>query len=56
LWNLLIDVVAQSGRYSPNAGALDQFFVEGEKRYWMHVAIDRYTGEVVDKQVEQATE
>ncbi|MBA3960365.1 MAG: hypothetical protein H0X40_00485 [Chthoniobacterales bacterium] len=55
-WNLLIDVVAQSGRYSSNASALPNFFVEGEKRYWVHVAIDRLTGEVIDKQVEPVTE
>jgi hypothetical protein len=51
-WNLMIDVVAQSGRYSLNATSLDQFTVEGEKRYWLHVAIDRYTGEVIDQRLE----
>ncbi len=56
VWNLLIDVVAQSGRYPSSASSLPQFFVEGEKHYWVHVAIDRYTGEVIDKQVEAVTE
>ncbi len=52
VWNLLIDVVAQTGRYPKSATGLDQFSVEGEKRIWLHVAIDRYTGQVIDKQIE----
>jgi hypothetical protein len=39
----MIDVIAQSGRYPPNATTLANFMVEGEKRYWLHVAIDRFT-------------
>ena len=56
IWNLLIDVVAQSGRYPANATALSKFVVEGEKRYWFHVAIDRVTGKVIDKQLELVEE
>jgi hypothetical protein len=55
-WGLLIDVVAQSGRYPPTATGLDQFVVEGEKRYWLHVAIDRFTGDVIDQQLEEVFE
>ncbi|MEY2503134.1 MAG: hypothetical protein QOI07_3468 [Verrucomicrobiota bacterium] len=55
-WNLMIDVIAQSGRYPPTASALKDFVVEGEKRYWLHVAIDRFTGEVVDQQLEAVYE
>lgn len=55
-WNLLIDVVAQSGRFTNSASNLDQFMVEGECRYWLHVAIDRYTGKVVDKSLEIVNE
>jgi hypothetical protein len=51
-WNLLIDVIAQSGRYPPNASTLAGFLVEGEQHYWVHVAIDRFTGQVIDKQIE----
>jgi len=51
-WNLMIDVIAQSGKYPPTAQALKDFVVEGEKRYWLHVAIDRFTGEVIDQQLE----
>jgi hypothetical protein len=43
-WNLMIDVIAQTGRYSPDATDINQsnkFTVEGEKRYWLHIALGR---------------
>jgi hypothetical protein len=43
-WNLLIDVIAQTGRYAPgtaNVSDANKFTVEGEKRYWLHVALGR---------------
>jgi hypothetical protein len=40
-WNLMIDVIAQTGRYAPNAQALTDFTLEGEKRYWLHIALGR---------------
>jgi hypothetical protein len=52
VWNLMIDVVAQVGRYPASARALKDFNVEGEQHYWVHIAIDRFTGQVLDKQVE----
>ena len=52
----MIDVVSQTGRYPQPASGPDQFLVEGEKRYWVHVAIDRLTGEIIDKQVEVISE
>jgi len=55
-WNLLIDIVAQSGRYPPSATSLNQFIVEGERHCWLHVAIDRYTGQVIDQQLETVSE
>ena len=55
-WTFLIDIIAQSGRYPATAGSLDNFVVEGERRYWLHVSIDRYTGQVVDKQLEVVNE
>ena len=55
-WNLMIDVIAQSGRYPPGANNLANFIVEGEQHYWVHVAIDRFTGEVIDRQVEVVNE
>jgi hypothetical protein len=67
-WNLLIDVVAQTGHYKPNAIGLADFIVEGEKRYWLHIAIDRFDGsgsgglggggnvKVLGQQLEEVTE
>jgi hypothetical protein len=43
-WNLFIDVIAQTGRYAPGTTDITQankFTVEGEKRYWLHVALGR---------------
>jgi hypothetical protein len=56
-WNLLIDAIAQTGRYPQNAVSLQHgFVVDGEQRYWVHVAIDRFTGQVIDKQIEVVNE
>ncbi|SDU05455.1 hypothetical protein SAMN05444156_1694 [Verrucomicrobium sp. GAS474] len=55
-WNLLIDVVEQTGKYPPTATALKDFVVEGERRYWMHLAIDRYTGAILSKSIETPSE
>jgi hypothetical protein len=43
-WNLFIDVIAQTGRYAPDTTNINQsnkFVVEGEKRYWLHIALGR---------------
>jgi hypothetical protein len=57
VWNLVIDVVAQSGHFKSNATSLqNDFVVEGEQHYWVHVAIDRFTGRVLDKQIEVVNE
>lgn len=55
-WNLMVDVIGQAGRYPPGANNLADFIVEGERRYWFHIAIDRFTGEVIDRQLELVTE
>jgi len=55
-WNFLIDVIAQSGRYPPSAKTLESFVVEGECRVWLHVAIDRYSGKVIDSMIEPVNE
>jgi hypothetical protein len=62
-WGVLIDVIAQSGRYPPGATQLQdpsdpskRFIVQGEQHYWVHVAIDRFTGWVIDKQIEVVNE
>ena len=56
-WNLMIDVVAQTGSFPQKSGDLNRsFVVQGERRYWLHVAIDRFTGEVVSQQLEPVYE
>jgi hypothetical protein len=55
-WGLLIDVIAQSGHYAPGETDLTKFIVEGEQHYWVHVAIDRFTLQVIDRQVEGVVE
>jgi hypothetical protein len=56
-WGLLIDLITQTGRYPPGSTNLTQpFLVEGEKRLWLHIAIDRFTGQVIDRQLEAVSE
>ena len=56
-WGLLIDVVAQTGHFKPAATSLqNDFIVEGEEHYWVHVAIDRFTGQVLERQFEAVKE
>jgi len=60
-WNLLVDVIVQSGRYpmsvsSSGSNQLSRFLVEGECRYWVHLAVDRFSGEVIDENVEPVYE
>jgi hypothetical protein len=58
-WNLMIDVIAQTGRYAPDATNIAQankFIVEGEKRYWLHIALDRDDGSVLGTQLEEVIE
>jgi len=61
-WNLMIDVIAQTGRYTlgttpplDNSNA-NKFIVEGEKRYWLHIALDRDSGTVLGTQLEEVVE
>jgi hypothetical protein len=55
-WNLMIDLVAQTGRYPSTATSTDQFVVQGEQHLWVHVAIDRYTGKIIDENIETVKE
>jgi hypothetical protein len=55
-WNLLIDVIAQAGRFGKGGTSPSDFIVEAEARYWLSIAIDRYTGEIIDQQLEQVAE
>jgi hypothetical protein len=64
IWNLLIDVIAQTGHYSPDVTNINQankFTVEGEKRYWLHIALGRDLNDdgsvdVLGTQLEEVTE
>jgi hypothetical protein len=53
VWNLMIDLISQSGSYSQSASNYAQFTVASENRYWLHLAIDRLTGAVLDQSLEQ---
>ena len=55
-WNVLIDVVAQNGKFTGGGTGTADFSVAGERRVWVSVAIDRITGRIVDRQTEQVSE
>lgn len=55
-WNFLIDLIVQDGRLTPAATSLANFSISGEKRYWISVAIDRHSGEIVETQWEPVYE
>jgi hypothetical protein len=58
-WNLMIDVIAQTGNYvsgTPDLTDPTKFVVQGEKRYWLHIALDRDDGTVLGTQLEEVTE
>jgi hypothetical protein len=58
-WNVMIDVIAQTGNYAPGTADLSdpsKFIVQGEKRYWLHIALDRDDGTVLGSQLEEVVE
>jgi hypothetical protein len=58
-WNLMIDIIAQTGKYVPGTPDLTdpaKFIVGGEKRYWLHIALDRDGGTVLATQLEEVIE
>ncbi len=54
-WRVLVDLVAQAGKLNGGTNA-NNFIVEGEHRYWVSLAIDRYTGKVIASNIERITE
>lgn len=52
VWNFMLDAIVQPGRLPNGSTSLQQFVVEGEQRLWTHLALDRLTGKIIDKQVE----
>lgn len=55
-WQLMLDVVAQSGRIAPQSTSSKDFVVEGQKRFFVYLTLDRITGEIVDKHIEPVYE
>lgn len=55
-WNLLVDLVVQSGKIGPAGSAPGDFSMMAERRMWAQVAIDRVSGEVIDVQTETINE
>src|SRR5439155_5857999 len=58
-WSLMVDVIAQTGNYVPGTPDLTdpaKFIVQGEKRYWLHIALDRDDGTVLGTQLEEVVE
>jgi hypothetical protein len=60
-WNLMIDVIAQTGKCAPGETDFSKFMVEGEKRYWLHIALSRdlntdRTVDVLASQLEEVSE
>jgi hypothetical protein len=51
-WNFLLDLVVQTGQLTPGATSLQQFQAAAERRFWVHFAIDRPTGQVIGVQWE----
>lgn len=55
-WNLLIDLIVQTGKYPVSAANLSQFQVASQQHYWIHLSMDRFTGKVIARQVEGVVE
>jgi hypothetical protein len=55
-WNLMIDLVAQSGELSKGAASLRQFIVRGQVHRWIFLSIDRFTGEILHQSSEYVSE
>jgi hypothetical protein len=51
-WNFTLDLLVQSGQLPPSATDLKQFQSSAERRYWIHFAIDRITGKLLEVQWE----
>lgn len=55
-WNLFVDIVAQAGRFTEASREPKDFVVRGERRFWVHLALDRFTGQLVDVNIEPVFE
>ncbi|MEM9400735.1 MAG: hypothetical protein AAF984_11055, partial [Verrucomicrobiota bacterium] len=50
-WNFMVDIIAQSGQQLGN-----RFIAQAEKRAWLHVAIDKENGKIIDRKIEYITD
>ena len=48
----MLDLIVQGGQLTGGASSLQGFQAAGERRYWIHFAIDRPTGKLLDVQWE----
>jgi len=55
-WTFLIDLVAQTGRFTSASKTGSDFMVQSEERVWIHVSIDRVTGEILETRKENVDE
>lgn len=55
-WNVLLDVIAQTGRFPSSSTGAGDFVVEGEQRVWFSKAIDRPMAKIIDQQTEVINE
>jgi hypothetical protein len=55
-WNFMLDLVVQSGALYPGGDSLEKFNPAAEQRYWIHFALDRFTGKLLDVQWERVVE
>jgi hypothetical protein len=56
VWNLMFDIVVQSGKFNAMASKLGDFIKDGETRLWVFLSVDRLTGQILDQQLEWVTD
>lgn len=56
VWNLMLDVIVQTGKYPAAATQGSDFVVESETHAWICLAIDRLTGTILDQSEEWLSE
>lgn len=56
VWNLMFDIIVQTGDLADGASSLSTFRKGTEQRLWVYLAIDRFTGQILDRQQEWVTE
>ncbi len=56
VWNLMLDLVVQTGRIPARASTLGTYQKNSEQRIWVCLAIDRFTGEILEQSNEWVSE